>query len=442
MRRTLALALLGLARAALAGDAPEPSEPPAPPEDWSLHGQLTYIAQKKPAFDAAYTGPHSLVPEAEHSYSFTGTLFAGARLWQGGEGYLNIEMIQGRPFSNQTGMGGFPNAELQKSAGPDVTWYKARLFWRQTFGFGGGEEKFDADANQLRTTVDKRRLVFTVGTLAIGDLFDNNKFSHDVRTDFQNGSLLASGAYDYAANARGYTAGFAAEWHDVDWAVRAGRFMQPQESNGLGLDTALFSHFGDQVEYERGYAIGGREGRLRVLAYHNVAIMGRYEDAIALGKQLGQTPDITQVRKRNEKWGVAGNIEQDVAPDLGIFVRASWNNGQTETYAFTEIDRSIALGAVLAGTRWGRPDDQAAVAFVSNGISAAHRDYLALGGLGFFLGDGALNYGLEQTLEARYGLSLGKHFILSADYPHTQNPGYNRDRGPANFYGMRLHAEF
>jgi hypothetical protein len=442
MRRTLALALLGLARAALAGDAPEPSEPPAPPEDWSLHGQLTYIAQKKPAFDAAYTGPHSLVPEAEHSYSFTGTLYAGARLWQGGEIYLNPELIQGRPFSNQAGMGGFPNAELQKSAGPDVTWYKARLFWRQTFGFGGGEETLEADANQLRTTLDKRRLVFTVGYLAIGDLFDNNKFAHDVRTDFQNGSLLASGAYDYAANARGYTAGFAAEWHDVDWAVRAGRFMQPQESNGLGLDTALFTHFGDQVEYERGYAIGGREGRVRVLAYHNVAIMGRYEDAIALGQQLGQPPDITKVRKRNEKWGVAGNIEQDVAPDLGIFVRASWNNGQTETYAFTEIDRSIALGAVLAGTRWGRPDDQVGIAFVSNGISAAHRDYLALGGLGFFLGDGALNYGFEQTLEARYGLALGKHFTFSADYQHTQNPGYNRDRGPANFYGLRLHAEF
>jgi hypothetical protein len=442
MRRALALVLLGFARAALAADADEVPAAPEPPEDWSLHGQLTYIAQKKPAFDAAYTGPHSLIPEKEYSYSFTGTVYGGARLWQGGEAYLNIEGIQGQPFSNQTGMGGFPNAELQKSADADFKYYRARLFWRQTFGFGGGEEAIDADANQLRTTVDKRRLVFTVGYLAIGDLFDNNKFSHDVRTDFQNGSLLASGAYDYAANARGYTAGFAAEWHDVDWAVRAGRFMQPQESNGLGLDTALFTHFGDQIEYERGYAIGGREGRLRVLAYHNVAVMGRYRDAIALGQQLGEPPDITLVRKRNEKWGWGGNIEQDVTPDLGIFVRASWNNGETETYAFSEIDRSVAAGAVLTGARWGRPDDQAGIAFVANGISGPHRDYLAAGGLGFFLGDGALNYGLEQTLEARYGVALGKHFNVGANYQHTWNPGYNRDRGPANFYGVRLHAEF
>lgn len=433
-------ALAGVARGEDAPVAESPSE--AADEDWSLHGQATYIRQHKPAFPAAYTGPHSLVPEAERSYSFTATVFAGARLWRGGEAYLNLEGIQGLPFSNQTGLGGFANAELQKTAGADIVVYRARLFWRQTFGYGGGEETLEADANQLRTTVDRRRLVFTVGNIAIGDLFDNNRFAHDVRGDFQNGSIINSGAYDYAADSRGYTAGAAVEWHDVAWAVRAGRFMLPKESNGLPLDTALGTHFGDQVEYERAISLGGHEGRVRVLAYHNVEIMGRYRDAIALGERLGQPPDITLVRKRNEKWGVGANLEQDVTPELGVFVRASWNNGQTETYAFTEIDRSLVVGADLAGARWSRPDDHAAIAFVANGLSAAHRDYLAAGGLGFFLGDGALNYGYEETLEARYNLALGKHFAFGLDYQHTLHPGYNRDRGPANFYGLRLHAEF
>jgi hypothetical protein len=433
MRRALAALVLVLARGAWADEEPE---------DWSLHAQATYVAQKKPAFDAAYSGPHSLSPDAEHAYSFTTTLFAGARVWRGGEAYLNLEAIQGLPFSNQTGLGGFPNAELQKTAGPDVSWYRARLFLRQTFGFGGGEEAIEADANQLRQAADKRRLVITAGQVAVGDLFDDNRYSHDPRTDFQNGSLAASGAYDYASDSRGYTWGLVAEWHDVDWAIRAGRFLQPKEPNGLELDTAIGTHYGDQVEFEHALELAGRPGRVRVLAYHNVAIMGRFRDALDLAAQTGQPPDVALVRRRNEKWGVAANLEQEVADDVGIFARASWNPGVTEVYAFAEIDRSAALGAVVGGARWGRKDDQLGVAFVANGLSAAHRDYLAAGGLGFFLGDGRLDYGPEQAFEARYGVALGKHFVVGADYQHILHPGYNRDRGPANFLGLRLHAEF
>src|SRR6185312_3610980 len=255
MRRALAAALVTFAHAAAAD---EPAPPDAPPEDWSLHGQATWITQKKPAFDAAYSGPHSLAPEAEHAYSFTTTLFAGARVWRGGEAYVNLEAIQGLPFSNQTGLGGFPNAELQKAAGSEVNWYRARLFLRQTFGFGGGEESIEADANQLRQAVDKRRLVITAGQMAVGDVFDDNRYSHDPRTDFQNGALVSSGAYDYASDSRGYTWGVVAEWHDVDWAIRAARFLQPKEPNGLELDTAIGTHYGDQVELEHALAAGGR----------------------------------------------------------------------------------------------------------------------------------------------------------------------------------------
>jgi hypothetical protein len=433
MRRALACALFAFGRAALADEAPE---------DWSLHGQATWITQKKPAFDAAYTGPHSLSPDAEHAYSFTTTLFAGARVWRGGEAYVNLEAIQGAPFSNQTGLGGFPNAELQKTAGPELSWYRARLFLRQTFGFGGGEEAIEADANQLRQTVDKRRLVISVGQMAVGDLFDDNRYSHDPRTDFQNGALASSGAFDYASDSRGYTYGVVAEWHDVDWAVRAGRYLQPKEPNGLALDTAIGEHYGDQVELEHALALAHRPGRVRVLVYHNVAVMGRYRDALELAAQTGQPPDVALVRRRDAKWGVAANVEQEVADDVGVFARASWSPGATEVYAFAEIDRSAALGTVIGGGRWGRKDDQLGLALVANGISAAHRDYLAAGGLGFFLGDGRLNYGPEEAFEARYGVALGSHFTVGAGYQHILHPGYNRDRGPANFYGLRLHAEF
>jgi len=433
MKRACAAALLAIGRAAFAGEAPE---------DWSLHGQATWVTQKKPAFDAAYSGPRSLSPDAEHAYSFTATVFGGARLWRGAEGYVNLEAIQGQPFSNQTGLGGFPNAELQKTAGPAATWYRARLFVRQTFGFGGGEEAIEADANQLRQALDKRRLVITAGQMAVGDLFDDNRYSHDPRTDFQNGALVSSGAFDYASDSRGYTYGIAAEWHDVDWGVRAARYLQPKEPNGLALDTAAGSHYGDQVEFEHALALAGRAGRVRVLAFHNVAVMGRYRDALDLAAQTGLPPDLTQVRRRNSKWGVAANIEQEVDSDIGVFARASWNPGATEVYAFAEIDRSAALGTVIGGARWGRKDDQLGIAFVANGLSAAHRDYLAAGGLGFFLGDGRLAYGPEEVLEARYGVQLGSHFTVGADYQHILHPGYNRDRGPANFYGLRLHAEF
>ena len=411
-------------------------------DDWSVHGQATYIAERKPSFDAAYSGPNSLGAAAARSYSFTTTLLAGARLWQGAEAFANLEGVQGIPFSNLTGVGGFTNGELQKTAGPSLKWYRARLFARQTFGFGGGTETVEEDKNQLRGEADRRRLVITAGNLAVTDLFDNNRFAHDPRTDFFNWSIMDSGAYDYAADARGYSWGIAAEWHDVDWVLRAGRFLVPKESNGLALDTRILEHYGDQLELEKPVSIGGRDGRVRVLAFHNVAVMGRFRDAIALGEQLGQAPDLARVRRKTDKWGAALNVEQEVARDVGVFARLSANNGETETYSFTEIDRSLALGASLKGKRWGRDDDEIGLAFVRNGLSLAHRDYLAAGGLGFFLGDGRLNYRAEQIVEAYYNVGVAKWFTLGFDVQRIANPGYNADRGPAGFYGMRLHAEF
>ncbi|HXZ47884.1 MAG TPA: carbohydrate porin [Usitatibacter sp.] len=430
-----------LAFAVLCLASSQPCRADEPQEDLSLHAQATYVPQYKPSFPALYTGPHSLGPEAAHAYSFSTTLFAGARLGPDLEGYADLEGTQGFPFSNQTGLGGFSNGELAKTAGTEIKWYRARLFVRGTFGYGGGGETIPADQNQLAGTVDRRRLVVTAGNLSIADVFDDNAYAHDPREDFLNSAVISSGAYDYAADTRGYTWGIVAEWHEPEWSLRAARFAEPEEPNGQTLDSRMFQHYGDQVELERSLAMRGREGKLRVLAFRNVAVMGRYRDALHLGEDQGQSPDVSLVRRRNVKWGLALNVEQEIAPELGFFARASWSDGQTETYSFAEIDRSIAFGASLGGGRWGRPDDRLGVALAWNGLSCAHRDYLAAGGLGYFLGDGRLSYGPERIVEAYYRIVVLKGIELSIDAQRIANPGYNRDRGPARFYGLRLHAE-
>jgi high affinity Mn2+ porin len=428
---------------ALAEDAPanRNDKPPAE-EQWSVHAQATYIAQMKPAFDAAYSGLESLTSERARSYSFTSTLFLGARLWRGGEAYANLEGVQGLPISNLTGLGGLTNGELQKTTGTSLKWYRARLFARQVIGYDNGSEAIEADKNQLGGSYDRRRLVITAGNLAVMDIFDNNRYAHDPRTDFMNWSLTTSGAYDFAADSRGYSWGAAAEWFDDGWALRAGRFAQPKESNGLPLDFRLFRHYGDQAELEKSIDWGGRAGKVRLLAFRNVAIMGRFRDAIDFARGSGGVPSVAAVRRLTSKYGLALNAEQEVTDELGAFLRASWNNGQAETFAFAEIDRSLALGPVLKGKRWNREGDELGVAFVANGLSSAHRDYLAAGGVGFFIGDGRINYREELIGEAYYSIEVAKNSTITLDAQRIRNPAYNADRGPASFYGVRVHLEF
>ena len=412
-----------------------------PVETWQLKFQTTAIVQHKPGFSAAYSGANSLLTNRENSRSVTATLFAGLRPWSGGEVYVNPEMALGVPFSELKGLGGFNNGEMARTSGPDPTFYRARLFLRQTWGLGGGTEAVESDQNQLAGRVDANRLVFTAGNVSALDIFDDNRYSHEPRRAFMNWSLMTHGAWDFPADARGYTWGAALEYVTPAWALRAGRFMQPKDSNGLPLNSRIMSSYGDAIEVERGYRLAGQSGRVRLLAFRNQAVMGSFGDAAALSAVAGGVPDLTQVRTAQAKVGGGINIEQAMADDAGVFVRASGHDGKTETFAFTEIDRSLSVGLVVKGLRWQRSKDEAGVAVALNGLSSSHRDYLARGGLGFFLGDGRLNYRSEQILETYYSLKAGKHAWLSFDYQHIRNPGYNADRGPAHFFGVRLHAE-
>src|SRR5882762_1289847 len=271
--RILVAGTLALAQVCCAQDAPE---------ETSAKFQATYVWQRKNPFGAPYSGSHSLSPDREKSYSFTATAALGTRTWRGGELYFNPEVAQGVPLSGLTGLGGFTNGEIARTSGPSPSFYRARLFARQTWGFGGGGEKMESDANQLAGSVDRRRLVLTAGNLSVLDVFDDNAYSHDPRTQFLNWALVAHGAYDYAADARGYSWGAALEYFDGNWALRAGRFIQPKEPNQLRLDARIFQHYGDQIELERAHALGDQPGKLRVLAFRNRARMSRFGDALDL----------------------------------------------------------------------------------------------------------------------------------------------------------------
>ncbi|MFI5447826.1 carbohydrate porin [Polaromonas sp. UC242_47] len=421
--------------AAAAQDAPEP-------ERASAKFQATYLWQSKPGFPAAYSGVNSLSPLPEKSYSFTSTAYLGLRLAPDTELYFNPELVQGVPMSRLTGLGGLTNAELQKTAGSNPTLYRARLFVRKTWGLGGEREAVASDFNQLAGLRDKDRVVLTAGNLAVSDIFDANAYAHDPRTQFMNWSFLTHGAYDFAADSRGYSWGAALEYYRGDWVIRAGRFMQPKESNGLALDHALQRHYGDQYELEKAYSLAGRPGTVKLLYFRNRAIMGGFSDALA--QAAGGVPEIAPVRKLRVKQGWGINLEQSLSDNVGMFARLGRSDGESETYAFAEIDHSLSLGVAIKGASWGRAKDTLGLAYARNGLSASHQAFLAAGGSGFFVGDGRLNYRPEAIVEGYYSLALDvlKNSAISLGLQYIRNPAYNADRGPVRVLSVRLHTEF
>ena len=423
--------------------AAQPAAPDsAEPDAYNAKFQATYIWQTKPAFRAAYSGANSLSPLPEKSYSFTSTAYLGLRLAKDTEFYFNPEVVQGVAMSGLTGLGGLSNAELQKTAGSKPLLYRARLFARQTWNLDAQREAVASDANQLAGLRSNNRLVLTVGNLAVSDIFDGNAYAKDPRLQFMNWSFLTHGAYDFAADSRGYSWGGALEYYRDDWAIRAGRFMMPRESNGLALDRGLAKRYGDQLELEKAYAVGGMPGKARVLLFRNQAVMGGFDDALAAAN--GSVPTVAPVRKLRSKKGWGINFEQSVSDNAGMFARLAKSDGASEAYAFAEIDRSLSFGVQVKGNSWGRAQDTLGVAYAQNGLSGSHRAFLAAGGNGFFVGDGQLNYRPESIVEGYYsvGLGLWQRSAVSVGAQYIRNPGYNADRGPVRVFSARLHTEF
>jgi high affinity Mn2+ porin len=408
---------------------------------FELHAQATYAQQYKSSFNAPYSGPNSLLASRETSYTFTSTLYFGARLGEATELYFNPEFVQGRAFSSLHGLGGFTNGEIQRGVGGDLKGYRARLFLRQTWNLGGEYEAQESGQNQLSTRYAAERIVLTAGNFSVLDVFDAMDYSRDARTQFMNWSSLTYGAWDFPADARGYTWGAAGEYITAGWQMRAGRFLVPVESNGLQLDHHFMQRYGDVAELEVPYALAGRPAVARALVFRNRVVAGAFDDAIAQGAATGAAPDISLVRRPQTKVGFGLGTQIELSEHIGAYARAGWSDGRTETFMFTEIDRSLSAGTLVKGAAWGRAEDSAGVAAYVNGLSRPHRDYLAAGGTAFFLGDGRLNYAPERILETFYSLGVAKGAWLSLGYQYIANPGYNRDRGPANFVGFRVHAE-
>jgi high affinity Mn2+ porin len=394
------------------------------PSPWSFGAQATYVWQNKAAFAAPYSGPNSLETTPELSYSFTATAFIKYKPWAAGEFELHPEAAQGVALSRLTGLGGLSNGELARTSGSSLTVYRARAFYRHRFG---------------------ERWVVTAGNFSALDVFDGNDYAHDPRVNFLNWSFLTHGAWDYPADARGYSWGMAAEYSVKDSTLRFGRFALPRQSNGLSLDPAVFARYGDVIEWERPYAISGDAqyaGKLRLMAFRNVTRMGGFEESTRLGQQTASLPDLALTREMRSKVGLGVNVQQQLGEDLGGFLRWSWADGKSETYAFTEIDGSLSIGAVLKGRAWGRSQDSVGLALARNRISSARQGYLAAGGQGFFLGDGQLNYAPERIVELMYNLKFNKTLSLAFDYQRLTAPGYNRDRGPVSIVGVRAHLDY
>ena len=429
-----AIAILALAaQGALGADA----------ETWAAYGQFTNVSQFHPRYRSPYAGPNSLDPGNNTRETVDATLFAGARLWDGAQAWLNPEIDQGFGFNDTLGVAGFTSGEAYK-VGANRPYYRLpRAFVRQVIGLGGDEQAIDAAPNQLASTTRADSLTLTVGKFSVVDVFDANRYAHDPRGDFLNWSVIEAGAFDYAADAWGYTLGAAAEWSCSDWTLRGGVFDLSRVPNSKELERG-FGQFAVIGEVEHRTELGaGRPGKVRLLGYLNRGRMARYDDAVAEPGVPATPPDPARVRRYASRPGAAVNVEQQLAPDLGAFARASINDGSKEAYDFTDINRSLSGGLSLQGARWERAADTVGVAFAINRLSDAAKRYFAAGGVGILVGDGQLpHYGDERILEAYYAARVLPHAVVTADLQFIDHPAYNRDRGPLPVVGLRFHAEF
>jgi high affinity Mn2+ porin len=411
-------------------------------EDWAIHGQATFVEQFHPAFRAPLGGANSLFGGAQGRETFDATLFLGVRPWAGGEAWADMEMDQGFGLSNTLGAAAFPSAEAYKVGKSAPYGRLQRLFFRQTFDLGGDARDVESAANQLSGTHTADSLVFTGGKFSVTDIFDTNKYAHDARGDFLNWAIIDGGAFDYAADAWGYSYGVAAEWAVDAWTLRGGLFDLSRVPNTTELETG-FDQFELVGEVERRFTLSGHDGKIKLLGFLNRGRMGSYNDAVALSLLTGLPADASLVRRYRSRPGGSVNLEQGLTDDLGLFVRAGLNDGSQETYEFTDIHASLSGGLSLTGTSWSRPGDTVGAAVVTSSVSRSARAYLARGGLGLLIGDGSLTrYGYETAIETYYDAELAEGLHAALDGQLLVNPGYNAARGPVPVLGLRLHGEF
>ncbi len=409
-----------------------------------VSGQTNFIFQTHPGFSAKYSGANSLDPNYEKATSRVMTLYTGVRLNNSTEVLADVEEAGGAGLSKALGLAGFSNLDVVRNPTLGSAPYLARVMVHKMFALG--KERTEGERGPMSTfaEVPVRRLDVRVGKYGTADFFDQNSVGSDSHMQFMNWSTAQNGAYDYSADTRGYTLGAIAEYQDRNWALRFSESLMPKVANGMNEVWNLRKAHSENVEYElRRGLLPKKAGTIRLLGFVNHANMGIYRDAVA-AYLLGETktPDITaHPWNTTAKYGFGVNLEQQVARYVTAYARFGWNNGKTESFAYTEIDSTVSTGVGMSGNQWHRTKDRAGVAFSSNAISRDHQNYLADGGLGFIIGDGALRYGRENILETYYTAHLWRGLFVAPDLQYVENPAYNRDRGPVLIPGFRVHVE-
>jgi high affinity Mn2+ porin len=433
--------------ASLASDDPQTTM--FPHGEWShlwLSGQANFISQWHPTFYSPYEGPNSLSPEAQDATSRVLTLYTGWRPTDSTEFLCDVQETGGHGLGNALGVAGFFNLDVVRNPSLSKAPYIARLMLHHVFALGSRKVVAERNPFSLFPELPERRLEVRFGKMSLVDFFDVNSYGSDSNFQFMNWTVDNNGAYDYAADTRGFTYAAELEYHDRNFAIRFAEALMPKVANGIHLDADLSRARAENVEFEiHGRVVGKQPGILRLLSFVNHANMGDYGQQIDewLTTHSTAVPEITDhPLQTTAKYGFGVNVEQPLNNWMGVFGRWGWNEGQHESYAYTEVDQTWEVGVGGTGIRWNRPSDRLGLAFVSNGISSVHAQYLSYGGLGFLLGDGKLKYGRENTLESYYTLHLWRGAYPGVDVQYMKDPGYNRDRGPVFVTSLRLHLEF
>jgi high affinity Mn2+ porin len=413
-----------------------------------ISGQANIVFQWHPTFPAQYTGTNSLTPQAQGTTTHVLTLYTGYELTHTTEVLADMEDATGSGIGNALGLAGYTNLDsvrlvqgLPLSKSP----YLARLMLRQIIPLSSERVDAERDPLHLATSLPVRRLEFRAGKFDLVDFFDLNSFGSDSHLQFLNWTVVNDGAFDYAANTRGYTDGAVIEYYDHWFAARFAEALMPKIANGIHLDADIARAGSQNFELEaRGSVIAHRPGVVRLLSYLNTADMGNYREAnIDYLDGETPTPSIVSTRRQGRhKYGFGLNFEQEIMPNISVFGRLGWSDGHNESFAYTEDDRTVEIGGFAKGNAWHRRNDRTGVAFVANGIVAAHQQYLGLGGLGFLLGDGGLTFGPEEIFEAFYTAHIWRGIFGATDFQHINNPGYNMARGPVSVATLRLHVDF
>ena len=417
-------------------------------------GQANIIFQAHGPFHSPYEGTNSLLGRGEYKTSLVGTLYMGAELVRNPARHLEAiydeESAGGRGISEAVGLAGFTNLDVVRNPNLGPIPYLARVQLHQTIGFTSKTVVSARGPFSLATKTPERRLELRVGKMGLPDFFDLNSIGTDSHLQFLNWSTDNNGAWDYAADTRGYTYGAVAEYDDKNWSARYGLATMPTVANGINFDWSLKRASGQNMEVEWRHGLLGtllppeRKGTMRLLGYVNHGNMGDYRqqnikipgrpDANS-GDYLAPATVHCEIWHGNQRRAGDDKESARLRPlrlERGTARELCLHGGRSDN----------RTGRGFAGRRWNRGDDKVGLAFVSNAIKRDHQAYLRLGGLGFLLGDGNLNYAREDILEGYYTVHTWRGLYYALDAQYIDHPGYNQDRGPVLVESVRMHVDF